>query len=398
MRAQRKKNMFAYRPVVSEARLESRLVLNTHVPTVAAQVAAHSAAAQNALAARQLRAAFQAQVRAAQVNLQNLTQMEMRQIFTNGGPTQQQLVDFHAFVAGAVDATAFRLSSQAALLPGSANLVARIQRTLLDQTANGVINRLTAVGLTGTSLSNAALQNAITRGVNPAIAQTNAALNGFFNTTNLARLSVDQNGFPIPLSQFMGQQVVTQLANSLGNIAFGFPTVANSVLFPNGATTATTAAQTAFLNQAGQALATAGFQLGNNLVLLPQAFISSFPQVQSAFAGPTSSLFSAIQNLPASSTTFNTAAMTAFHNNFQTLVSPLSTALALSPQFNPVFAATQNPSIFTSASATFGNGFNTGFGTGFPGFGVMPTSINGNLVSGFNIIVNSGNPFGPILH
>src|SRR5690242_17038537 len=98
MRAQKKKNMFAFRPVMGEANLESRVVLNTHMPTVTAQIAANSAAVQNAIAARQLRTAFEAQVRAAQINLQNLVQNQMRLIFTNGGPTQQQLVDFHAFV------------------------------------------------------------------------------------------------------------------------------------------------------------------------------------------------------------------------------------------------------------------------------------------------------------
>ena len=71
------------------------------------------------------------------------------------------------------------------------------------------------------------------------------------------------------LSQFIGDRIISQFANNLGNLVLAVPTVANSVLFANGATTASPAAVQQFNQMTTQALGLTAFTLGNELQLLP---------------------------------------------------------------------------------------------------------------------------------
>src|SRR4051812_3144910 len=113
-----RKNRTAFRPSVGEARLEDRLALSGTQSAVAAQVQAAATQA-GTLTVAQLRAAALRQMRTATQDLRSLINTQIDQLFANGTPTTQQLADFNQFLNGAVDATAFRVSSQAALLPGS---------------------------------------------------------------------------------------------------------------------------------------------------------------------------------------------------------------------------------------------------------------------------------------
>jgi hypothetical protein len=416
MRSKRK-DRNTFRPSVVEASLEDRLVLSSNpivfnngmslafrlspavrVAARPAQVSVAQAGVQNTstLTVRQLRRAFLQQSRAAATALRQMIKDQATQLFANGTPTPQQLADFNAMVNGAIDATAFQLSSQAALLPGSnRRLVPAIQNALLGDRRNSLLNRVQAITQSSrTTRSAAALQAALGRQLNTSLLGVNNQLNGFFATTNLNRLSVDQNGQRIPLQQFLGGQVINQFGNTLGALSQSFPTVANSVLFPNGATTATADAQAALANQTRQALGIAAFQLGSNLALFPDAATTVGPQLQSALFGTGAgahSLFSSLQGLPTTSTGFNTAASTAFTNGFQGLVSPLSSFFGLPSQQTFSLPTSNITGIFgpSFTGNSFFNGFNNGFGSGFIGFGQSPTGFNSNFGTGFNNLVGN---------
>jgi hypothetical protein len=367
-----------------------------HVQAAAVRTTATSRI-NNQIAARQFHTAYATQFRAAQTGLQQALSAQVAQLYANGQPTAQQLADFNAFASGAIDATAFRLASQYALLPGSSRaLVPGIQNALLSSQRNSLLSQIQA--LTNSSRftgSQTALQNAINRQLNATFNTSHAQLANFFNTTNFNRLSVDQNGQPIPLQQYLGNQVINQFSNTLGSFAQSFPNVANSVLFPNGATTATTAAQQAFANQVNQALGTAAFQLGNNLALFPNASTLT-PQLQSAlFATGTNSnsLLAALQGLPTTNTGFNTAATTAFTNNFSGLISPLNSFFGLTGQPTATLPTGPFTNVFGSSFTgnNVFNGFNGGFGSGFLGFGTAPTGFNTNFGNGFFGMIGTGN-------
>jgi hypothetical protein len=153
----RNKNRFAFRPAVGDATLEDRLVLShlsaAQVHAAQARAAQARAAAANRLAIQQVHTAFATQFRAAQTALQQFVNNQVAALFASGRPTAAQLADFNALVNGALNATAFRLSSQFALLPGAnTRLIPSLQNGLLGTGANSLASRLTNLALVGRNL------------------------------------------------------------------------------------------------------------------------------------------------------------------------------------------------------------------------------------------------------
>ena len=385
----RRKQSMAFKPSLNDSGLEVRLVLNGAGASVAAQ-----ATVQNGMERRLVLSALRNQFRTAGNNLRGLINGQVAQLFANGTPTAQQRADFNARVSGEVFASAFQLSSQTGLLPGSSHLVSMLQGSLLGNSPRSLLTRLQ--NLPQASLANATpqrIQAAISRQVNNTFNAARTQFNNFATATPLNRLSVDQAGNQIPLQQFMGNQVISQLGNTLGSLAQSFPNVANTGLFANGALTATPQNQLAFINQAGGALGTAAFQLGSDVALFPFNSTGVGPQLQSALFGNTpTSLFTQLQNLPNASATFNTAATTAFNNGFQSLVTPLNSFFNLpTTAQNLTLPTAQLNGIIGPAFDSVSNGFNGGFGSGFIGFGTAPATFNANFGTGFDGFTTSFN-------
>src|SRR4051812_35223100 len=144
----RKHNRPAFRPSVEIASLEDRVVLNgtgqgssllAAVQAVPAQVSSTASGGQASsgstltqLSRRELLSLYQTQFRAAASDLKNVIDSQVDKIYASGRPSQDQLNNLETLVIGAVNATAFRVSSQVSLLPaGPETLTPRIQDALL---------------------------------------------------------------------------------------------------------------------------------------------------------------------------------------------------------------------------------------------------------------------------
>lgn len=434
MKRQRKQSV-AFRPSLNESSLETRLVLNAasvraavlgalearHARVEAAVEARHArveapidarqARLQNALETRQTLRAFRTEWRNIRNNLRNTIGQEVGQLFANGIPTAQQRADAAARINGEIFGAAFQMSSQAALLPNSSRLVNQVQQAILSNSPRSLVTRL--VNLPPAVLARGNVQSvvaAMSRDINQTFAGAQARFNAFARPARFNNLTIPAStatsiglnpgtgaNIPVTLRQFMGSQAIAQLGNSLGALSNGFPIVASSGLFPNGALTASPANQLAFINQAGGALGTAAFQLGSDLSLFPTFNPGLGPELQNGFfgTGPTS-LFSQIQNLPNASATFNTAANTAFNNGFGSLVGPLGTAFNLpANSFSTTLGTGPFNSMIGPTFDSVSNGFNGGFGSGFVGFGTAPTTFNTNFGTGFgNFVTNANAGFG----
>jgi hypothetical protein len=425
----RKRQRFAFRPSACEARLEDRVVLaagsattvalgpgvvaivpppaawaSTLGPPVRPGIATGGLASRQGVArelafARQIQRSYLQQVRAASRDLQQVIGNQASQLFAAGTPTAQQLSDFNAFVDGAINATAFRVSSQAALLPNAGSrLVGSIQDALLGGGRQSLMSQIQGQAFASRNTGSLqALQNAIGQGINRSFQGVNNSFGSFFGTTPLLRVSVDPTtGQRIPLQQFLGQQVINQFGQSLGALNQALPTFGNTSLFANGATTADLAARQAFANQANSALGLAAFQLGNNLALFPGG-TGLIPQLQPGLFGTTpgsTSLLGSVLNLPTTAADFNTAATGLFSNSFANLASPLGTFFGL-PSTQTFNLPTGNfANVFgpTFTGNDFFGGFNGGFGTGIPGFGTAPTAFNTNFGTGFGNLIGTLNP------
>ncbi len=433
----RKRNRTAFHPSVAEANLENRVVLSVGgavpprpapaPPPVYSSVVIPrptnlQAARNNLAAARALRADYTRQVDLAALDLRNAVASQVSQLYANGSkPTAQQLANFNSSVQGTIDAAALQLSSQAALLPGSmTRLVPSIQSSLLGSGARSLANVLTtAVQSSRNTASEQALQSVIGRAINAVPNQLSPAFNSFFNTTNLSQASVNSRGQSIPLTQFMGQQVASQLANTLGTLAQNFPTVANSVLFPNNTTTSPTQQLfDQFGVQARNALSTVALQVGSELSMFPgsSSVLSSIEPM--LLGSSSSSLLFGLQNLPFGTANLGTAVTNVFNGSFNNFLGGINT-------FFGVPSSGTNTSVGTSASSgtgvtnnlsnlatlpitgltslfspalggtSFNSGFNNGFAAagattpGFVGFGVAPTSFDTNFGTGFSNAVSS---------
>ena len=255
----------------------------------------------------------------------------------------------------------------------------------------------------------AQLQNALIRDMRLAPTQVTGQINNFFATTNLTRLSVNNTGQQIPLNQFMGQQVVSQLSNTLGSLAASLPSVATSMLFPNGVTaTPSQDLINGFNSQVTNALDTAAFQLGSSLAML-NGSSSVVSQLEPLLFGSTTnpnSLASVLQSLPlgtasssgitgASNTSLSSAVESALNTGMNNLVAPLASFLSVQEPANLTLPTADFTSPFSSAVSTgllnsqFNNGFSTGTTSGFVGLGIAPALFNTNFGTGFNGLVNS---------
>ncbi|GAC1464886.1 MAG: hypothetical protein NVSMB9_03990 [Isosphaeraceae bacterium] len=400
-----------FRPTLANARLEERVVLSRAGTTVGGipfsmlpntGVAQPPAANQpfspgetigvlgklrGPAATRMIQASYLRQVRAASNDLRQEVNALSTQLYRNGPPTAQQLADFNASVAGAVNATALRLSAQAALLPrGSTQLVPNIQSGLLGNGPNSLVSRLQAAALGDTSLSDRGLQNALGRQINNAFRAATRQLNQFFRTTPLTQLSVDSTtGQRIPLGQYLGNQLVSQFGNTMASFSQAVGSYARSNLFANGVTAPTSQAQSAFMSQFTQGLGTAAFQLGSGLALFNNASNGLIPQLQNSFFGTgANSFMNQFQNVPFTSAGFGAASTNAFNTGFRNFAGPLSNFFSLDATRNQSLPTGQISGIFGQQFGGFGNGFNSGFGTGFPGFGTPSNGFNPNFATGFN--------------
>ena len=258
------------------------------------------------LTAAQLETDFLTANRAATAALQQEIRTDAAQLFANGKPTQSQLFNFTSEAAGAIDATAMRLSSQAAHLPGqNSALLAQIQNTLMGPTANSLVNRIAgatlSARLTGSHRPGFPRRRQPTASAHGESPGNAANLTHFFNTTSINRNSVNAAGQMIPLQQFIGTQIVNQFANNLGSLANAFSTQTGQLFSNNSSTAPTTSQISTFRNQTAQALGVVTSTLGNDLSLLGSTASQVNPRIQSAFnvaaPGSTSSFFSGLMNI-----------------------------------------------------------------------------------------------------
>ncbi len=224
----------------------------------------------------------------------------------------------------------------------------------------------------------------------------------FLANQNLNSMVIQASDGSQSLSQFIGDRIITQFANNLGNLALAFPNVANSVLFANGATTASPVATQQFNQMVTPALGLAASTLANELQLLPNS-TSIMPALQTAIFGTTgttgttsslpTSVINALEGLPITSTDFPTAASTAFTTALSNVTGILSPFVGTFPTPTVSLNTTLAPSVFNTnlTSDTFQSGFLGGFGSGFTGFGTAPTTLNTNFGTGFNNFVSTTN-------
>lgn len=401
------KSRTAFSPSVDGVALEDRVVLNAGVRAhlAAAVLAARpNASAPAALTRSQLFQSYRGQLRAASNQLTQYVNSRIANSYANGIPTSSQLADLRQEVAGAVDATNFRISSQLALLPGATNrLVGQVQNGQLGNSTRSLVNRLDRILTTPRLVrQSAALGRAIDQAINQNAALNTAATANFLRTSPIFAQAVDSTtGQRIPLSRFMAQQVLNQFSNSMGLLASSFPTVADAALFNNGVFITNPAAQQAFASQFSNAVFLAATQLANNLDVFPNnlavfpgsgtsviepvntALFGSNPAVSTAFP----SLFSTLESLPINtSVDFFNGADLAFQDAFQTAAASLGGFLNLLPPM-AVFALPTShfATVFSPVFSTFGNGFNTGF----TGFSAAPINVAAPFVTGFNGLVGT---------
>jgi hypothetical protein len=397
----------AFNPSVTEARLEERLVLSSTSsaltpapappPVFSNILIGHARPWRNVA---QLRAAYAREGRIAALELRNEVAREISQMSANGSlSSAQRRADLSASVQGAVDATALQLTSQAALLPrANASLVPSIQNSLLGSGSRSLSSRLSSIiQSTGGAGSVVRLQSAISRAISVMPSQLTTQFNSFFTTNNVNQLAVNSSGQQIPLTQFMAGQAVNQISNTLGTLAQSFPTVATSVLFPNGTTsTPTQDLFNQFGVQARNALTTAAMEIGSTLGLFTGSS-SVISQIQPTLFGSTSTLnnlASSLQNVASDSSALTSAVTSAFNSSFNNLLGPVTTFFGMPGQANSVLPTTGLTSPFTSqfTASNFDSGFNDGFtsgtNTGFVGFGTAPTDFNTNFATGFDNLVS----------
>jgi len=421
-------NRRTFRPTLDGLALEERVVMASGAGTMHAAV---SAAASSVLTRRELLQAYRTQLQAAANDLKQYIQTQLGQLYANGTPSASQVAALRDQLAGAVNATAFRVSSQLALLPRATdNLVAQVQNSLLSGNNRSLVGRLNNLLNSNALVSSPGrLLAAMNRAVTTTSTQGVGQLNNFVNTTPIFRLSADPvTGQPIPLQQFMAQQAIGQFGNSLGQLTSAFPNVANSAIFQNGAMITDPAVQAAFAGQLQNAVGIAANQLANNLAVFPSG-TSLFPgngtgtnvlsQVSQALfgAGATggttgtgtstgitgtgtctgttaADLFTALGQIPTTGTSsqFFQNVNSAFTNTFQNVTGTLNPFFGITTPGTAPVSLPNAPfsNVFQLRFSQLGNGFNSGFGNGFMGFGQPlgattggTTGTTGTLGNGF---------------
>jgi len=362
----------------------------------------------SALSRRDVLQSYRAQLQAASNDLRQYVRTQISQLFANGTPTQAQIADLRDQLSGAVNATAFRVSSQLALLPrATERLVANVQNNLLANNGTSLLGRFNRL-LNSQALTQSPdrLATFLNRAVNANGASNVGQLNNFLTTSPIFRNSVDATtGQTIPLQQFMAQQALFQFGNSLGSLANSFPNVANSAIFQNGAMSTDPAIQGAFASQLRNAVSLAANQLGNNLAVFPNRaslFPGSGTNVLSPISqalfgagttggttgGTANSLFASLGQIPTTGTSdqFFQGVNTAFTNSFNNVGNVLNPFFGIATPPGGVQSLPTSP--FQNIFQTFGNSqldnFNSGFGSGFIGFGQPTTGVGtGSLRTGF---------------
>ena len=348
----RKRTLF--RPALSGAVLEERVVLS--LPPGFTFVTPRQAV--------QFRAAFNRAFRATEFNTRTQLQAEASQLFANGTPTAQQLADFEAAAQGSIVAGSAAAANMLSLLPHSQRgLVPSAARALLANNQSSLMSRVAnLVNNSNVTSSLASLQTALMRNVRSVFGNVGTQANQFLANQNLNQAVLMANDGSQSLSQFIGDRIIGQLANNLGNLAIAFPNVGNSVLFANGATTASPAAQQQLNQMTSSALGLTAMTLGNELQMLPNG-ASVIPALQNAIFGTTTgttgttgvtgttgttgttgltgttgttstSLLAALQALPTTSTDFATTLPTVFSTAFSNLVNILSPMVGTFPTPN----------------------------------------------------------------
>ena len=291
------KRRTAFRPTLNDVRLEDRVVLNggvvtAHVATLPAAISpavrAQQSGSQNTFTRRELLAVYHQQFNAARNSLQQALSTQITQLYANGRPSAEQLANFRAQASGAINATAFGVSSQLALLPRATDrLVAQLQSELLGNNRGSLVSRInTFVNSSRINQSAGRLDTAIARTLGSFTNQARGQFTNFLNTTPIYQLSQDATtGARIPLSQYMAQQVVGQVGNTLASLSQSFPTVATAALFNNGTMITDPAVQQAFGAQLGSALGTVNYQLANSIGVFRGLGSTLAPTLQQAFYG-----------------------------------------------------------------------------------------------------------------
>jgi len=460
-----RKNRVAFRPTLDDGRLEDRVVLNaaaTSAPWMGllrgpvGQAGQPSQPGQPSLPqfpglpgqvgrlvgrlsrgdlaeARQLNTLYQQQFRDAEQALQQFAGSQIAAAYANSanlGPdgrlTAQALSDLQNNLNGALDAVAFQVSSQAALLPGATrgDLLSNLQNGLLGTGRNSLASRIaTTLNSSRFANSQATLQDAVNRQINSGFFGNQLQLDRFLTRTPLTNLSVDATGQRIPITQFMGNQAAQQINNTLGTFANNIGPVARSALFDSTTGAFNPQAVSGFQQQFNNALNTAAFQTGNLLSLFPNSS-SLRSQIGTAFFDngvnattglPNTSFANTLAGVfptntgpnssPFTSDMFNTAFQNGFTNAFQNFSTPLNNFFGIQPTNGTGTSALPSgffqsgstfPSVFGSQfnTSSFNNGFNNGFlanGSGFPGLGTVPTGFNNAFGTGFNNFVNTTN-------
>ena len=166
-------------------------------------------------------------------------------------------------------------------------LVPSTVRALLGNSQNSLLSRVQNVVTNSSDISSLPqLETALMQNVRGAFGNVGTQAGQFLANENFNHDVLEASDGSESLSQFLGDRIISQFGNNLGNLALAFPTVANSVLFANGVTTASPAAVQQFNQMATSALGLAAFNLGNELQLLPGG-TSIIPALQNSIFGTT---------------------------------------------------------------------------------------------------------------
>jgi len=452
MSASPRKNRLAFRPALNDIRLEDRVVLNAARPS--ALIAGVAEARQERLALRQIQQSYLRQIRTTQTFLTQFASDQAAMLAgtpQNWGPdgrlTQEALGNYSNALAGGLNATTFRLASQVSLLPNSLHVGTGIQDGMIGLQANSLASRISKlIGSPRAYTAPWALQNLVNRDINQTFNANVNALGRYFRSTPVGRLAIDPTtGQRIPVSQFLGEQAVTQINNIFGSFANSVGDIAAQTIFDAQGNFNPAGVQT-FEQLYAQALGTAGNQIAGVLSLFPNgdslaaqlqqglfaigndpatglpnvsllnALINSLPAPEppapaapiamALVVGPQSSVTPPIgaQQGPLDLSQFRTTFQSNFTPAFQNLMTPVNSFFGTPQPAGLPTGFFQSgaifPNVFNSpfTGTTFNSGFNNGFltsGSGFPGFGIAPSNFPSSFGTGFNGLVQSMNsPFG----
>lgn len=452
MSASSRKNRKAFRPAFNDIPLEDRVVLNATPRTALIGAGLWQVARQDRLALPAVQRSYLNQLHASQRFFSQFANEQAAALYQtpeNWGPdgrvTIDALANYGNAMAGGINATVFRLSSQIGLLPGSARVVNAVQNSFMGSQPNSLASRITRlVSSPRASTSPWMLQQAVNRDINQTFRADTAALGNYFHTTPIARLSVDQTtGRLIPITPYMAQGATAQINNIFGAMVNSVNGIAAQTIF-DAEGNYNPAGRQRFEQLYVDALSTAAAQVGGVLSVFPNGD-SLASQLQDAIFAtgtnaetglPNVSLLNALINALPPTPTGSPAAPAAMVMADALIPAPVGPGLlgpgqgplnlsqfqtnyqnqfagaygSFTTPINNFFGIAQPtglPSGFFQAGATFPNlygpsftgstfneGFNNGFlatGSGFPGFGVAPSNFPGAYGTGFNGLIGSMN-------